>query len=181
MPYDYPWSSASLCFRNEVKDALWRYDREGTPLKVVKMSQIGVRAQRELFHTRNRLPDNWEVRDGLILPSSFVNIFLFEAIYQTHNSFRTFCGTSKKSDAEVLDSMAEHRGINLEESEARIVASERCRDMFGFSDVRRLRTDQRIALARVLRKDYRMGYAQISRRVHLPETEVRKHLDARFQ
>ncbi len=128
MPYDYPWSSASLYFRTGIKDSLWRYDN-GKHKEVVKMSGIGTRKQREMFHTRNRLPEEWEVCEGMIMPSSFVNIGQFESIYRTHNAFRTFCGSGKNSDSIILDSMAEYHGVNLEENEARLLTAEKCKDL----------------------------------------------------
>jgi len=176
MQYDNKWSSASLYFRSGMNDLLWRMTADGEMKAVLHMSQIKVCQRRQMFHTRRHLPLSWDVCDGLILPSSFVNVQGFESIYCTHNAFRTFCGGSRKSDILILDSMAEHYGVNMEEDEARYACKRTCLDMFGFSDIRRLTIPQRIQLARDLRKVFHMSYPQLARRVHLPEMEIRRYV-----
>lgn len=176
MPYDYKWSSAALYFRGDQKDYLWTHDKNGIELPVIEMSQIAVRNRKKLFCTHSSLPGNWRVCDGLILPSSFVDIGGFEAIYRTHNAFRVFSGSSRDKDNVILRAMAEIRGVTLNENEAREICSTQCLQMFGRKDVRLLRVDQRLELAMVIRKKCGMCISQLSRRVHLPEQELRKYL-----
>lgn len=176
MPYDYKWSTASLYFRCQPNDLLWILDENGQYKEIRYASQIGAREQRTIFHTKSKVPDNWKVCDGVILPSSFVDVESFEQIYKTHNAFRTFCGSNKNNDNEVHDSMSFHRGVNLDETEAREICRNLCIKMHGFADIRSLSTDERIQLGRIIRKNYHIGLAQLARRIHLPEYEVRRYI-----
>lgn len=174
LPTDYKWSSAPLYFRQGDADLLWTIDEDRMIKDIVKMRDIPLRKQRAVFHTRSRLPDEWMVCDNLILPSSFVDIAGFEAIYKTHNCFRAFCGSGKKSDEIVMSSMSKKTGVRMLETEARNLARQTCFRMFGRIDARWLNLDQRIQLGRELRRQYRMSIPQIARRIYLKEADVRK-------
>lgn len=174
LPSDYKWSSASLYFRQGDIDLLWTLSEGHLFKDTVHMHEISLRTQRTMFHTRSRLPDDWMVCDGLILPSSFVDIEGFESIYKTHNCFRTYCGSSKASDQIVMESMAEKTGINMLETEARSIARQTSLSLFGVADIRKLNLSQRIRIGRTLRRKHHMGIPQISRRIYLRESEVRK-------
>lgn len=176
MPYDYRWSSAALYFRTGLNDLLWRQDEKGRFKTVRMVADISGKEYFKIFRTLERMPGNWEVCDNMVLPSSFVDVATFQSIFLTHNAFRTFCGAGRKADQIVLDSMSQSRGVALEESEARDITSRTCYGLFGFSDVRRLSVQQRICLARRMRADFGMGFSQLSRRVHLPESELRKYI-----
>jgi len=176
MPYDYKWSSAALYFRKGFRDAIWIMDNSGYMKKVVKMRDLSLNYHKYNLFSRCRLPDDWTVCDGVILPSSFVDIAGFEALFATHNAFRVFCGSSAAKDNEVREAMAYHSGICFEENEARQLAKAMCMEKFRIKDIRRLNSNQRLELAMALRTKYRIGISQIARRVYLPEQEVRRYL-----
>lgn len=176
MPYDYKWCSAALYFRTTPVDLLWRINPDLSLKQVVKLGNFNIQDRWAITRSKRDLPGDWLVCDGLILPSSFVDVKQYQHIYGTPNSFRVFLASTKESDKMVLNDMAEARGISLEEDESRYVCSGLCREMFGFADTRRLGTTQRIELARALRKQYHMGLPQIARRVHLPESELIKYV-----
>jgi len=176
MPYDYKWSSASLYFRTIQNDLLWRLDNDGNRLETKKVSQLTVRQRAMLINTKQSIPGEWEVcmQNGIIIPSSFVAIDELESIYKTHNAFRVFMGTDKRRDEIINNKMADVRGISLNENESRLIARKICEEMFSTPDIRSLDTVKRVKLARSLREKYRIGFSQLSRRVYLPEDELKK-------
>ena len=177
MPYDYRWCTAPLYFRSGINDRLWRVGADGTDRPVIKMKDISCRNRRDLFRTRDtNIPEDWEVCEGMILPSSFVDIQMFENIFRTHNAFRVFMASSRDGDRVVISKMADTRGVSLEEDEARKVCASLCKQIFGKSNPRLLKTGERIHLAQEMRKRYNVGYSQLARRVCLPESEIRKYI-----
>jgi len=158
MPYDYRWSSASLYFRTIPVDTLWLNDDAGNKLEIKTFSELGARQRLSLHNTKQPLPGEWRIctENGLILPSSFVSIGEFESIYKTYNTFRTFMGTNKKHDREVARAM--------------------CQDLYSTFDIKSLDLTKRITLARAIKDKYRMGTAQLSRRVYLPEEELKRNV-----
>jgi len=176
MPYDYPWSSASLYFRIIKNDLLWRLDEIGEGKYIQRMGELSMKQQKTLFHVSEKLPAEWEVCDGMILPSSYIDVKGFENIFMTPNCFRTFLGGSAAKDSEISTMMASIAGVNLDENEARAVARNLCLELFAKHEIRSLDIMQRIELGRKLRQRYQMGLSQISRRIYVPENEVRKYI-----
>ena len=171
MPYDYKWCTAALYFRRVDIDALWVGDRQ-----VIPVAGLSLHRRQEILRTKAELPGGWRICGGLILPSSFVDIPGFEKIYKTHNAFRVFCSSSREKDNRIVDSMARVRGFSYEEYEARELCRKVCKRLFNVSDVYLLTANQRISLARSLRKEFNMGFSQLARRVHLPEIEIIRNL-----
>ena len=128
-----------------------------------------------MLHTRQyTVPGEWLVADGILLPSNYVDVARFEAIYQTHNAFRVFLSGSKAKDDEINNKMAEERGIQMEDIEARQLCGVECKNMFGTRNTRLLDTRQRLTLAQTLRRRHRLTYRQIATLVYLPESEIRR-------
>ena len=174
MPYDYPWCTGSMVFRTGFYTPVWYFDAKGDIARPVPFGSLNARARRELLHTRQfTIPDGWQVCNGLILPSNYVDIKRFESIYGTHNRFRVFLSSPKKREQEMLTKMAEQRGVNLNDQEARKICGNVCKQVFGTRDPRRLDGPQRIRLAQELRNGYRLTFRQLATLVRLPETEVR--------
>ncbi len=175
MPYDYPWGSGSLYFRSKRAVPVWFCDSEGNVSSPVAFGKLNSLVRREMLHTRKyTVPDDWLVADGILLPSNYVDVALFESIYQTYNSFRVFLAGSRVKDDEIRSKMAEERGIQMEDLEARQVCGDESNALYGTRNTRLLDSRCRIALAQVLRRKHHLTYRQISALVHLPETEVRR-------
>ena len=176
MPYDYLWGTGSMYFRPENHIPIWTVKSDGSLAQPRRMDSLTVREQKSLLRSKREVPGNWLVCNGFLLPSNYVDISHFEKIYQTHNCFRYYCSAGKKRDAEIVATMADSRGVMLEDLEARKICSETVRSQFGFRDVRTLNTGQRLSLARTLRAGYRISFRQLATLVHLPEPEIRKYL-----
>ena len=177
MPYDYPWCTGCLVFRKGFNVPVWLFDADGNICQPVPFGSLGARERRSILHTQQwTIPDNWLVCNGLILPSNYVDVARFESIYGTHNRFRVFLSSPRKREEALLTRMAEQRGVNLEDLEARRVCGDTCKQLFGTRDPRRLDGLQRIRLAQQLRNQYKITYRQLASLVRLSETEVRTYV-----
>ena len=174
MPYDYYWGTGCMVFRTGPYVPVWLFDNQGNLCRPVPFGALGIRARRALLHTRKlTIPDHWQVCNGIILPSNYVDVARFESIYGTHNRFRVFLSSPRKREEMMLARMTEQRGVSLEDLEARKVCGDVCRQLFGTRDPRRLDTRQRIRLAQQLRSRFRLTFRQLATLVRLPETEIR--------
>ena len=170
MPYDYPWSSAPLYFRGDKVIPVWYIDRNGDVQRPKYLRDMSYREKRKCLKTAMDLPDNWQVCNGLILPSNYVDVERYEALFGTHNAFRAF--QSWSADKDILQRKALAKGVSLPDSEMRTVCKKACRELFGANGVRSLNTIQRLEVARRLRSKYLISHKQLARIVHVPLEEI---------
>lgn len=177
MPYDYRWGTGSMYFRSETHIPIWlvgEYGRLATPYR---FDSLAYREKKKIAGSRiSQIPGEWLCCNGLILPSNYVNVQLFESIFGTPNCFRVFCSAGKRMLDTVVDEMAKIRGITIEDIEARQICKDICIILFRKESSRHLSTSQRITLARELWKKYQMSTRQISTLCRLPEEELSKYL-----
>ena len=171
MPYDYPWSSASLYFRGDKVIPLWCVDRHGDVQKVVRVCDLSYEDRKRYLKTDAVIPGEWAFCNGIILPSNYVDVRRFESIYGTHNSFRFFL--SKNSDVEMIRHLTTVKGVSLQDSEMREACRKVCQSRFGVNGVRSLNSAQRLEVARKLRQMYLISHKQLSRIVHVPLEEIK--------
>lgn len=100
----------------------------------------------------------------------------FEGIYKTHNRFRVFLSSTKAREEQMQLKMVEWHGAAVEDQEARALCGNVCKQLYGTRDPRRLNTVQRINVAQLLRKDYRMTIRQLATLVRLDEAEIRANV-----
>lgn len=174
MPYDYPWSSAPLYFRGEKAVPVWSVDRNGVVQDTGRIGDMKTRDRRKQFKTVVRLPDEWSICNGMVLPSNYVDVNRFENIYRTHNAFRAFM--SRSSDSEMIQQAASVKGVSLSDYEMRETCRKACRELFGVRDVRALDSVKRLELARQLRRRYLISVKQLARIVHVPVEELERFL-----
>lgn len=176
MQYDYLWGTGSMYFRGSKHIPIWLIDEEGKVRTPTRIGDLTVRERRELLCSKRQVCDDWLVCNGILLPDNYVNVKMFEDIYQTHNTFRVFSCASTKAMDQVRNRMAERRGVLLEDLEARKLCEEICMESFGKKTARHLSTTQRIAVARQLRRRYHLAVRQIATLSRLPEGEVLKYV-----
>ena len=177
MPYDYRWGTGSLYFRSGYYTPVWLFDEKGVIREPVRFGSLAVAPRREILHTRQyTIPEDWLICNGLILPSNYVDVARFEAIYGTFNRFRVYLSSSKSREEEMLSRMAEERGIAFEDTEARMLCGDTCKKLFGTRDPRRLTAPERISLAQTLRRAHRLTRRQLATIVRLPETEIQQYV-----
>ena len=176
MPYDYIWGSGSLYFRTDNSLPIWCADDNGVVREPMPIGKLTARQKESMLHSRKPVPDDWLICNGFLLPENYVDIELFESIYQTHNCYRVFLSNSKKKDDAVTTKMSKVRGMMIEDIEARKISAAVCYSFFHKHSARWLNTNQRLMLAKELRAQYYLSFRQLSTLCRLPETEIRKYV-----
>ena len=176
MPYDYYYGTGALYFRKPWSILPWVVDMNGSILTPVTISSLTFREKRLYFPSSVRLPDDWLVCNGIILPTNYVDIKGYEAIFSTHNCFRAFLCSGKSRDEVILSKMAGVRGVLIEDLDARKFCEQECMDLFGKHTTRHLNPQERILLGQTLRNKYQLSYRQLSTLIKIPESELRKYI-----
>lgn len=174
MFYDYPWGSGSLYFRTKSVIPLWFIRKDGTKATPQKMIELSSRVRHDICG-RHSVPDDWLVADGLILPANYVDVKMYQDIFKTLNTFRVFVASSNAKLEPVQNAMANARGVLMDDMEARELTRDTAMSMFQ-KNLKSLSIEQRISLARVIRKDYGLSLRQIARMIHIPELELQKYI-----
>lgn len=172
MPFDYRWGTGSMYFRPKTHIPIWCYDKDGLYHQPVRADQVGARKLRTICFSRKTIPGDWLICNGLILPDNYVDKSLFEHIYRTANCYRTFLASNRAHQQAIQQRIATARGVAYDDMEARKLCGDFCQRMFGFKDVRRLTSLQRIGLAQALWRAHRLSRRQLATIVRLPYEEI---------
>lgn len=177
MPYDYLYGTGALYFRSKHSVLPWLIGDDGKIYHPVKFSSLTAREKMSLCRTTlTTMPDDWLVSNGFILPTNYVDIRGFENIFMTHNCFRAFLSSGKAKDDVIFEKMSESRGVVVEDLEARRICEDTCLRLFGYKTTRQLSINQRMTLARELRRLYHLSFRQLSFLTKIPEDELRKYV-----
>ena len=158
MFYNYPWGTGNLYFRN-VKDA-------SIPERGIRVKDLGVNQLRSVCQSRQQIPAEWILVDGLILPENYVPVADVEAFFKTPRSFMYFLSLNK--DDEIERETSNDDNIRLTDTELRQVRNLLSKQLFGTAKLLELSLPQRLKLARCLRSKYLCSKKQIARIVRLP-------------
>ena len=175
MYYDYLWGSGSMYFRPVGNIPIWCQSSEGQVLAAKQFSQLTAKEKR-MICGRHVIPDKWLVCNGLILPTNYVNVKMYEEIFVTHNCFRTFAGASAKAISQIHDQMSKYKGILMTDQEAREICNTISLELFGTHDFRKVNLSDRISIARLVRQRYNISVRQLSTILSLPDSEIRCYL-----
>lgn len=176
LPYDYLWGTASLYFRNNPRLLPWLYDADGNRLPEIEMSVVPVQTRWKILNTRKEVPGNWKVCNGLLLPTNYVDIARYEAIFKTHNCFRSFMSCGKRQDDSIFAKMSNAQPPVMDDLEARRICADASNSLFGHSSISKLTVQERISLAQFLRHDTGISVRQLARLIHIPMPELRKFI-----
>ena len=121
MHYDYLWGTGSMYFRPENHLPIWTVSSGGRVVTPCRIDSLTARERKSLLRSKREVPGDWLVCNGFLLPSNYIDVGLYEQIYQTHNCFRAFCSTGKSRDADIVARMADCRGVMLEDLEAYVL------------------------------------------------------------
>lgn len=158
MFYTYPWGSGSLYFNQERKS-------RGT-----RVGDYGRRNLINIAGTHSRLPVDWLIADGIILPENYVCIDEVEQLFKSTRSFMFFL--SKSVDEDIEKDYNEWNDIGLDDTEMRRERDVIARKLFGTSRLRDLTGPDRIILAKQLRRQFFCTPKQLSRVVQVPLKEI---------
>lgn len=176
MPYDYLYGTGALYFRSRYTILPWMIGNDLKVKEPVRFRDLNAREKLRICASKELIPEDWLVCNGFILPTNYVDIKDFEQIFRTHNCFRTFLCSNRSKDEDIINRMSSTRGVLLDDQEARKICAEACLRIFGRPSTYSLSTDQRIILARSLKKDYNVSYRQLATLVKIPQNELRKYI-----
>ena len=97
-PFSYPWNTAGLYFNPWLN-----------ALKGDSLSSLTVRQQLQMFRTHVRLPQNYRIHEGLVLPSSYIDYPRVERLFGTSiDFFKQVRNWKTEDEVEELQTGAEH-------------------------------------------------------------------------
>lgn len=172
---DYKFGSSPLYFRTPEVVPVWNV-RDGKVNVPIRFDDLAVDEQRALLHSKYKIPGDWLVVNGMVLPSNYIDIQGFESIFGSPNAYRVFTSRITEGNMEVKEHMERARGVSFEEDELRRLCSATGNALFGKKDIRALNGNQRIRLAAEVRRTTGACLSQLARRVHMPKSELEKYL-----
>ncbi|MGN1211918.1 MAG: transposase [Candidatus Cryptobacteroides sp.] len=163
-PCDYPWSSGSLYFRCP--------DSWTSPKWMLGLDDIVLKVQDKRLISKSRVKIEPGIRtvDGLILPNQYVAVEIVERLFRSHKAFNFFMSITKDIDIESRGGAISHLSVPLSEmrDNRRVLSLE----MFGVAELRGLRMEQRLQLARRMKSQYNCSAKQIAKMCGLVYNEV---------
>lgn len=169
--YDYPWGSGPLYFRNsgEWSSPAWT---NGSQSENLTFNNLNVREKRLLLRSKKTgETGNVKIIDGIIFPGEYVAYQIVERVFKTHKSFNFFMGITKEEDIEKRGGSLSLLSIPIQEM--RQHRNEICMELFQMKTIRTLNTQERLKLARTLRKRFKSSPKQICRLCGLVYEEVK--------
>lgn len=170
MPYDYPWSSGALYFRQTGywTSAHWSEDQAFRN----EIKDMSSRERLALFKTKGLRADSEVLSDrGLIFPGEYVAVEVVERLFRTCRNFNYLLGASKEEDMHSIG--FELTRLSVPVQEMRQHRDELCLELFGRKGIRTLDLVRRMKLARVLRSRFRCSVKQVSRVCGLVYDEIK--------
>lgn len=166
-PSGYRWSSASLVF----SDTTW-ISSIGRPVR-----NLSGKARIRLFNSKTEIPGDWTVLpDGMIWPGSFVNFTVMERQFNSVQDYQ-FC-LNKRVEEDINQEMRAS-AVSLPDGEIAARARQMAGKLFGENRMLHLTVQQRLSLARILKKETGTTAKQVARIVHLKLSEIEPILNPR--
>ena len=166
-PAGYRWSSASLLYA----DSGW-IQSFGKPV-----GSLSGKARIRLFNSKTEIPGDWIILPhGMIWPGEFVNYKLMERQFDTVQDYQ-FC-LNKRIEEEVNLEMRKN-AISLPDGEIRSRTRVMAEKLYGERNILHLTVQQRLSLARLLKKETGTSAKQIARAVRLKFSEIEPILNPR--
>lgn len=177
MPYNYPWGTGSMYFMSKGVVPIWYTWPDGNYTAPVPISNYSPRARTIMLYSRKPVPDDWLVCNGLLLPSNYVDVEMFENIFVTPNCFRVYLGGSRKKEETIINRMSKVIGIQLSDFESNKICVNECMARYGKKTARWLNPEQRLSLACRIRRLHHLTIRQIAKFCRIPEKEIRRYIN----
>lgn len=129
------------------------------------MEDLSGERRRELFRTREPIPDDLKVYEGLILPNNYIPVQLVESIFRSARAYHFFMNSTREEDVESRGGSISR--LSLPDAEMRQHKRELLKELFGRESSRELNTQQRIRLGKEIKRRYNCSPKQIVRLVGL--------------
>lgn len=165
MPREYPWGSSGYIFRD-------KNNTGGNTQNSNKLiSAYTRREQISILKSNTIVPGNWKVNNvGMLDPSSFIDIEELESFFRTPIKYSYFL--AKKLEGVIEHEMMNSQKTFIADKELRIIVAELAKEKFGISDIRELKVNERLSIAKTLRYSYASSIKQISRMTHLERSAL---------
>ena len=161
VPQGYEWSSARCYFSN--RDYLQ---------DTVSLDQYGVTKQRELFHSKKRLPAHWRVTSlGYVLPQSYVDFELVERLFGRSRSFEYFLSRSLAHRTSV------NENVIFSDAVVNAALNELLDKKYGALSVNELDDFLKRNIIRDLKGRFSATAKQLARLMEIPLKDVLRYLE----
>lgn len=152
VPGEYRWSSGNCYFADGSM-----YGRRFT-----KASDFGSTEMRKRFNTRHALPGDYLItEEGIIWPRCYVDYKTVERLYRTPAAFLYHLAKNMDMENELTTDIL--RKANYSDQELYNSASAICHSQFGKETLGQLSIEEKLSIARIVRKKYGASAKQISR------------------
>ena len=162
LPSEYPWGSARYMFReNPDRHTEWK-----------NIGELSVETIRNILKTRVRLPSDWRINNnGMIDPECFCNLNRTNLIFKSPLRYIYFL--SRKLEGKIDLDAAQGSRTFIPDKELRPIVGKIAAEMFRTKDIKSLNVNDRLILAKKLRREYVSTAKQISRMLYL-DAEILK-------
>ena len=171
MGWYYPWSSGPLYF---VPDKSWTIPAwaDGTQSNCFQdVGSLTVKGRAKVLGTNLPVEDSIKMIDGMIFPGEYVAVDIVHRIFKTCKSYNYFMCRTREDDVDSRGGIISNLSIPIQE--LRQHRTEICKEMFGKNAMNTLTTQQRIALARAMRRKFNSSPKQIAKACGLIYDEVK--------
>ncbi len=156
--YDYPWSSCHLLFRTDEVCGCQKIEGR-------LFSDLTFKEKREILGANCSVPDDWKEVDGMILPKHYVATRQVEALFLSPKGFFYYSGRSKEEEIDA--SIGGYNVVSTSDAEMRYHREEISNALFGTGKINTCTINQRVTLAKELRRRYGSTVKQLARVVGL--------------
>ncbi len=162
-PQGYPWCSAYLMFS----------DNSFVISGCRKASEYSAKKLMEMMSSPIRIPGDWLIlSNGMVWPGCYTAWSQAEKAFQGTGDFM-FMLNNGNVDRRVNSEIASERPA-IPDLEMKHHAADMVREMYGKSSVSGCSAEERLAVARRLRKKLGCGHKQLARIVQMKEEDLRK-------
>ena len=166
-PAGYRWSSASLMYT----DNGWMLEFGR------KIGTLSIYERRRVLHSKTAPPADWVLLpNGLIWPGNYVNTKVMERQF---DSVRDYQFVLNKRVEEEVNLEMHSQFVSLPDGEVRSRAKTLAGALFGCRKILALNVQQRLDLAKLLKKETGSATKQVARVVHLKMAELEPILNPR--
>ena len=155
-PLAYQWCSGYMVF-----NPFLRF------LEAKTVKQLTYREKRRITRTSDAVLDSsFRVRDGMIVPESFVNYRLVEQLFPNVRKFTWWVFKNVEAQVEVASGFSERP--NLSDDELYVVTMRLCESRFNTKGAKDLTEQQKKQLAVILKNEWYASNGQTARLAQLP-------------
>lgn len=156
-PASYPWGTGSCFFQYH------------TGLTARTLSTYSARAQKQLLHSHQKLPQQYMVRaDEVIAPTSYVKVRFVEQLFRTPRQYNFFLNNSSKAKKRLENKSTP----SFRDQSILMAMPDLCYSLFHKKALNELIPEQKSELLKQLRFRFSADAAQLARVLSIPYDEV---------